>query len=466
MHRDSYYPNTIMEGTTLTVTQLNLMIARLLEQNLVKVRIRGEISNFSCAASGHWYFSLKDEQAQIRCVMFRGRNQLANFFPKDGQAIAINGMVSLYGPKGELQINAETLEPIGTGNLFLAFQQLKEALAKAGLFDRERKRPLPLYPRTVGIITSLQAAALADILTVFARRAPYLSICIYPAPVQGNEAAQKLAMMLDEANRRAEVDVVLLCRGGGSIEDLWAFNEEVLAQAIARSTLPIVVGVGHETDFTIADFVADVRAPTPSAAAELISKHYDELLHRIGTQHQRLRRCLLRYFELQTQRLDNLICRLPYPRDQLIAHQKILAHMIRRLNYEMKTRLLQAQTHLQEKRIYLAHASPRSNQLTEALKHTRVRFQQAHRRLFTQAYNRWQVAKRELLCLDPERTLARGYAVLFNQHGEVVRHPEQLAVAVPMQLQLAKGSVQLELSKIDIKNKSDKQLDLNENSML
>lgn len=459
-------PNTVMEGATLTVSQLNLMIARLLEQNLVRIKVRGEISNFSCAASGHWYFSLKDEQAQIRCVMFRGRNQFATFLPKDGQAIAINGMVSLYGPKGELQINVETLESLGAGNLFLAFQQLKETLAKAGLFDRERKRPLPVYPRTVGIITSLQAAALADVLTIFARRAPYLSICIYPAPVQGNEAAQKLAMMLDEANRRAEVDVILLCRGGGSIEDLWAFNEEVLARAIARSKLPVVVGVGHETDFTIADFVADIRAPTPSAAAELLSKHYAELLHILSTQNQRLTRCLLRYFELQTQRLDNLICRLPYPRDQLIEHQKILAQMTRNLNYEMKTRLLKAQTHLQEKAIYLSHTRPRSNQLNEALKHLQLRFQQAHARLFMQAYNRWQVAKRELLCLDPQRTLARGYAVLFNQRGDVVRHPEQLALAVPIQLQLAQGCAQLELSKIEIKNKSDNALDRNENSVL
>jgi len=233
----------------------------------------------------------------------------------------------------------------------------------------------------------------------------------------------------------------------------------VLARAIARSRLRVVVGVGHEIDFTIADFVGDVRAPTPSAAAELISRHYDELLHILSTQHQRLTRCLLRHFELQTQRLDNLICRFLYPRDQLIEHQKILAEMIRNLNYAMKTRLFKAQKHLQEKIIYLSQTKPRSAQLNEALKHVQIRFQQAHMRLFMQAYNRWQVAKRELLCLDPQRTLARGYAVLFNQHGDVVRHPEQLAVAVPIQLQLAQGCAQLELSKIEIKDKSDSALD-------
>lgn len=440
----------IVESVALTVGQLNLMIARLLEQNLAQVRVCGEISNFANAASGHWYFSLKDEQAQIRCVMFRGRNQSVNFFPKDGQAVEIKGLVSLYGPRGELQINVEALQQTGAGDLFLAFQRLKEKLAQDGLFDSARKRPLPLYPRSVGVITSLHAAALADVLTVFARRAPYLQIYIYPAPVQGIEAAHKLATMLDQVNQRAEVDVVLLCRGGGSIEDLWAFNEEVLARAIVRSQLPVVVGVGHETDFTIADFSADVRAPTPSAAAELLSKDRIELLRTLKTHQQRFKRCVQRHCEIQAQRLDGLSRRLPHPRARLMMCEQALEQIARKLLYEMTMHLLQARAHLREKTIHLTRARPHAEVLNAILKNAYMRLRQAHMHLLSQSYNRWQLAQRQLTCLDPQRTLDRGYAVLFNQYGEAVRNPEQLVTGVPMKLQVAQGRASIELSKIEL----------------
>lgn len=400
-----HFLNPVTEGVTLTIGQLNLVIARLLEQGLTLVRVQGEISNFSCAVSGHWYFSLKDEHAQIRCVMFRGRNQDVDFQPRDGQAIEAKGVVSLYAIKGELQLNVETLKVRGAGDLFIAFQRLKEKLATQGFFDVKRKRLIPIYPKSIGVITSLQAAALADVLTVFARRASHIPIYIYPAPVQGIDAAYQLAAIIEIANQRAEVEVLLLCRGGGSIEDLWAFNEEVLARAVLQSKLPVVVGVGHETDFTIADFVADLRAPTPSAAAELMSKHRDDLLCNINVLQQRLSRCLQRYFEAQTQRLDNLVRRLPYPR----------------MRFDI---------------------------LSESLNRIYVRLQHVYIRLLTQQRNRWQLAKMGLEYLDPQRTLDRGYAVLFDHQGEVVRSLEQLTIGVPMQLYIAQGCVQLQLSQV------------------
>src|SRR5437763_1970592 len=261
----------------LTVTALNQQVARLLERSFPLVWIGGEISNFTRAASGHWYFTLKDDAAQVRAVMFRGRAQYAGFTPREGDKVEVRALVTLYGARGDYQINVEAIRRAGVGALFEAFLRLKEKLTAEGLFDEDRKRPLPLFARAIGIVTSPQAAALRDVLTALRRRAPHVRVVLYPAPVQGQGAAEKIADAIRTASNRAEVDVLIVARGGGSIEDLWSFNEEIVARAIAATSMPVISGVGHETDFTIADFAADLRAATPTAAAELVAAHEEQL---------------------------------------------------------------------------------------------------------------------------------------------------------------------------------------------
>ncbi|EMH3366075.1 exodeoxyribonuclease VII large subunit, partial [Burkholderia multivorans] len=286
------------------VSALNRAISTTLERSFPLLWISGEVSNFTRAASGHWYFSIKDQQAQMRCVMFRGRAQYAEFMPREGDRIEVRAVVTMYEPRGEVQLNVEAVRRTGQGRLYEAFLRLKAQLEAEGLFAPERKRPLPAHPRAIGIVTSLQAAALRDVLTTLARRAPHVPVIVYPAPVQGAGAAEKLVAAVQTANARREVDVLLVCRGGGSIEDLWSFNDEALARAIAASELPVVCGVGHETDFTIADFAADVRAPTPTGAAELASPQRALLLRELVERERALARALARGLEQRAQQLD------------------------------------------------------------------------------------------------------------------------------------------------------------------
>ncbi len=448
MNTGFHFSHLSPASVALTVGQLNLAISGLLEKDLASVRVRGEVSNFTCAVSGHWYFSLKDDDAQIRCVMFRRRNQHLGFQPREGQALELAGSVSLYAPRGELQLNVEMACCLGAGDLFAAFQQLKNKLAALGLFDAARKRPLPSQPKAVGVITSLQAAALSDVLTVFARRAPHLRVIIYPAPVQGNDAATKLAAMIDLANLRAEVDVLLLCRGGGSIEDLWAFNEEVLAQAIAQSQLPMIVGVGHETDFTIADFVADLRAPTPTAAAEMASLDRQFLLQRVWQAGQHLQRSWRRYSENQAQRLDGLARRLLHPRLRLREYQRLVVQAKGTLVYALSLLLARTHTHVAQYRTRLLASRPQQDILHLRLNVIATRLGRAHSQLYGLAKNRLQTIEAALTLLNPHRTLERGYAVLLDKHGQAIRSPDQLAVGCELALRLEKGNATIVLAKV------------------
>src|SRR6201996_2975987 len=313
------------------VSALNRAIANTLERNFPLCWISGEVSNFTRAASGHWYFSIKDAGAQIRCVMFRGRAQHAEFTPREGDRIEVRALVTMYEPRGELQLSVEAVRRTGQGRLYEAFLRLKALLEAEGLFDPARKRALPSHPRAIGIVTSLQAAALRDVLTTLARRAPHVPVIIYPAPVQGAGGSAKLAAMVEAANARREVDVLIVCRGGGSIEDLWAFNEEGLARAIAESALPVVSGVGHETDFTIADFAADVRAPTPTGAAELVSPQRVLLLRDLDQRHASLARGFGRMMERRAQQLDWLSRRLVSPAERLARQRMHLQQLSARL---------------------------------------------------------------------------------------------------------------------------------------
>ncbi len=309
------------------VAELNRLAKELIERQLPLMWVAGEISNFMRAASGHCYFSLKDAQAQVRCVMFRHKAQLHDWKPENGMQIEVRATPSFYEARGEFQLNVEAMRRAGLGALYAAFEQLKARLSAEGLFAEERKQVLPRFPRAIGIVTSPHAAALRDVLTTLKRRMPAIPVIIYPTPVQGEGAAAKIAAALATADARAECDVLILCRGGGSIEDLWAFNEEVVARAIDACNLPVICGVGHETDFTIADFVADVRAPTPTAAAQLACPNCVDLRERAVQLYHRFKRVMERALERRMQHVDGLARRLVHPGERIASQLRDIAQL-------------------------------------------------------------------------------------------------------------------------------------------
>lgn len=449
--------------STFTVSQLNARARQLLEISFANVRVEGEISNLARPSSGHWYFTLKDSQAQVRCAMFRSRTALLKFQPKEGDLVEVRAKVSLYEGRGDYQLIVDAMRPAGEGALLLAFAQLKDRLQSEGLFNSEYKKPLPPSIRRVGVVTSATGAALHDILTVLKRRDPSIEVWIYPSPVQGKEASAQLIAAIERANRDNGVDVLILGRGGGSLEDLWCFNDEALARAIFHSRLPIISAVGHEVDFTIADFVADLRAPTPSAAAELVSRdqqvslhkvqqlaarllaarqrlhhYYQEQLHYLG---KRLR-APKRILEQKNQQLDQLEMRLvralqvqkqkkqhrlsslaqllnqQHPKHQLNLHtQKLHALEL----------LLQRAQHnqLQQKHQALVHLPKR---LEQSMKQKQQRLKQL---LATQA--------QLLQSVSPLSVLARGYAITQTVDGQVLRSYQDASVGSVVLTQLKEG---------------------------
>ena len=405
----------------LTVSELNRMARRALESQLPLLWVEGEVSNFMRAASGHWYFSLKDANAQVRCVMFRGRNQFADFTPANGDHVEIRALPSLYEARGEFQLGAEAIRRAGAGRLYEAFLKLKAKLDAEGLFDPARKRPLPRFPRSLGIVTSPQAAALHDILTALARRMPGLPVILYPTPVQGAGAGAQIAAAIRTAGARAECDVLLVCRGGGSLEDLWAFNDEAVARAIAASPMPVVSGVGHETDFTLADFAADLRAPTPTAAAELASPVRAELLLQLGNLARQLQHQLTRRQQTEMQRLDFLARRLIHPAEQLHRRQTELNQLEQRLRHASGTRLTTEQlriARLSQRLVTPIHVVRREQQRLDALG---LRARRAVEGGVAQ--HRLNLARlaSSLSHLNPEGVLARGYSIVQSESGKVVQ---------------------------------------------
>jgi len=301
----------------LSISELTQLIKFQLEQSFDYLWVEGEISNFRIPSSGHFYFTLKDEKSQIRAVMFRSQNRTLEFSPEDGLSVICRGRLNVYETRGEYQLILDYLEPKGLGALQLAFEQLKQRLAQEGLFDPDHKKPLPQLPRKIGIVTSPTGAAIRDILNIIERRFANVGILIYPVKVQGEGAAQEIATALQELNQMPEIDVVILARGGGSIEDLWPFNEEVVARAIYHSEIPVISAVGHEVDFTIADFVADLRAPTPSAAAELVVRNKDDLIYNLNTVYVRLKNSIRKIYEFNQSRFAFLQKRMPDPRKMI-----------------------------------------------------------------------------------------------------------------------------------------------------
>ncbi|WP_345811512.1 exodeoxyribonuclease VII large subunit [Paraburkholderia sp. PREW-6R] len=423
------------------VSALNRAIGTMLERSFPLVWVAGEVSNFTRAASGHWYFSIKDAQAQMRCVMFRGRAQYAEFTPREGDRIEVRALVTLYEPRGELQLNVEAVRRTGQGRLYEAFLRLKAQLEAEGLFAAERKRALPSHPRAIGIVTSLQAAALRDVLTTLSRRAPHIPVIVYPAPVQGVGVSGKLAAMVEAASSRREVDVLIVCRGGGSIEDLWAFNEEVLARAIAESAIPVVSGVGHETDFTIADFAADVRAPTPTGAAELVSPQRVLLLRELDQRHAALARGFGRMMERRAQQLDWLARRLVSPAERLARQRTHLQQLGVRLASagarpvrDARARFSLLQMRWQRWRPDLVAHQAKLDALSQRLDAALLRQHERQTARIATLAGRLEV-------LSPQRTLERGYAaVLDAQSGRAVRTPSSLKPGRRLTMHLAQGT--------------------------
>jgi exodeoxyribonuclease VII large subunit len=445
-----FSPSDAAEGReTLTVSALNRAVAGVLARGFPVVRVRGEIGNLTRASSGHWYFTLKDDAAQVRCVMFRGRNALVAFVPREGDEVELRASVGLYEARGEYQLTVESMERAGQGRLFEEFLRLKRRLADEGLFDEAAKRPLPALPRAIGIVTSLQAAALRDVVTTLRRRAPYARLIVYPVPVQGEGAGARIAAMLAAAGARREVDLLLLVRGGGSIEDLWAFNEEAVARAIRACPLPVVVGVGHESDITIADFAADLRAPTPTAAAELAAPEQGALRETVAAAAFRLQRYARLALQASQQRLDYAVRVLARPRAPIAGLQARVEHLRARLRSEARLRLGRARAGVGQLLARLARERPDAADAAAQLAALAARLRAAARRQLADRAGRLQRVQQGLAHLDPEAVLQRGYALALDGRGAVVSDAAQLHIGDVLTLQLARGRAAARVERVE-----------------
>ncbi len=421
----------------LTVGQLNRTVSALLQSTFSLVWVAGEISNFTRAASGHWYFTLKDASASVRAVMFRGSARLVGFSPREGDRIEVLARVSLYEARGDFQLGVEQMRQAGAGDLYQRFLRLKAALQAEGLFDPARKRPLPASPAAIGIITSPRAAALRDVLTTLRRRAPQLDVILYPASVQGAQAVTELIAALDAANRRAECDVLLLIRGGGSIEDLDAFNDERLARRIAASRLPVVSGVGHETDFTISDFVADARAPTPTAAAVLVCRDRAESREQLKRELLRLQRAQQAVRRIAEQRLDLSERLLRSPAQQLAERIAAVERAAARLARGMTATF---DAHRSRSRVAAgAIRAPRLEWPAARLDVARDALRRLQGAAVDSALRRVDFAEFSLGLVSPRAVLARGYAIVRDSAGRILRTPAQVVLGDALEIETAAG---------------------------
>lgn len=429
-----------------SVSRLNREVRFLLEGSFPSIWVEGELSNFVCPSSGHWYFSLKDSTAQLRCAMFKQNNRRFNqFTPKDGTLVLIKARISLYEGRGDFQLLVEHIEEAGEGKLRKEFEALKKRLLEAGLFKEDHKKPLPFLPKTIGVITSATGAAIRDILTVLHRRFSAANVIVYPTLVQGELAAPNIIKAIQTANRRAECDVLILARGGGSIEDLWPFNEEKVAYAIFESVLPIVSGVGHEIDFTIADFVADVRAPTPSAAAELVVPDQIDLQKNLKDQSKKLSRLIKHICQQVGQQIGwiNKQLQNQHPKrklleqsQQLDLHEASLVRLIFKLiaNQQAKSNTLQA-------RLLGLTPQHRVKSIQQQLSH----FQMTLKVKVTNQIQNYQQkltnCAAQLDTLSPLSTLNRGYAIAMDNENNVLRNTDHLSIGDQIEVRLAKGSL-------------------------
>ena len=427
----------------LTISQLNRAVAGLLDSSIPPLQVRGEISNFTRAASGHWYFTLKDSTAQVRAVMFRHRAQSVGFVPREGDSVQVSALAGFYQARGEFQLNVEAMRRAGAGDLYQRFVELRERLRGEGLFDEGLKRELPSHPRCIGIITSLQAAALRDVLTTLRRRAPQLPVVIYPSAVQGSEAPAGLIAALHAAARRAECDVLLLVRGGGSIEDLWAFNDERLAREIAGSPIPVVCGVGHESDFTIADFVADLRAATPTAAAQAAVADRRDSLALLQAIVRRLVTAGRRAQLTAEQRVDTAARLLRSPAARWQQRAGLLNALAMRLRAAGRQTLsLNRQRTESLGRQLVAPGLPALDTRVDALG---KRLARAAAVGTVRRHEFLQALSHKLDLVSPQAVLQRGYAIVQTDAGDVVRSAHEVSAGQSLQVQLARGALDVEV---------------------
>jgi len=438
------------KNRVLRVAELNFAIKQLLESSVPLLWVRGEISNLVRAASGHFYFSLKDDQAQVRCVMFRHKNQLLGDTVVNGRQVEVLAVVTLYEQRGDFQLTVEQIRPAGLGVLYERFAQLKLKLESEGLFDAASKRPLPSYPKRIGIVTSLQAAALRDVLTTLRLRLPSVPVVLYPAAVQGAGSAEQIAAAIRAASQRAECDVLIVCRGGGSIEDLWAFNEEVVARAIAASAIPVVSGVGHETDFTIADFVADERAPTPTAAAQRVVPDRQALLRTLRDLTQHLRRAQRNRLQNAIQTQDYLQRRLVHPAQQLQRQAQRLEQLRQRMQraYVYRKQHLNWQWQSLAQRLHAASGD--FARLQDRQASLAARLANAMRTLYAQRAAQAENIAQHLALLDPRQVLARGYSMVRDASGCVVSDASGLVAGAELRITFAQGWARTEVKEAGV----------------
>lgn len=446
--------NIAPETTTrdiFSVTRLNREVRAVLEGSFPLLWVQGEISNLARPASGHLYFSLKDRNSQVRCAMFKNRNRFLKFSPENGMEVIIRAGVSLYEGRGEFQLIVEELEPAGAGALQKAFEELKDRLFKEGLFESSHKKPVPLYPESIGIITSPTGAAVRDILHVLKRRYPRAGVIIYPVAVQGEGAAQQIVSALETAETRNECDVLILARGGGSLEDLWSFNEEIVARAIYTCSLPIISGVGHEIDFTIADFVADERAPTPSAAAEIVSPNTVQLIERLNVIRNKLLTQTHHRIKKYSELLGYYEKRLPHPARQLQNINQHLDGLNLRMVQSIKTVVAVKRSNLLKLSAEMNHYNPKQllklnydkcqhlgEQLKTGMTHYLKNLREKTERV---AYL--------LQAVSPQVTLERGYAIVTDpQSGRIIRNATLLKEGKEINTRLAKGEIISTVKKI------------------
>ncbi len=437
------YSSANSSQNTLTVTQLNRQVALLLEQQLGRLWVQGEISNFTQAASGHWYFTIKDERAAVKAVMFRGRSSRVGFIPKNGEKCRFYAAVSMYEPRGDFQLQVDSMERVGLGDLHAEFERIKAKLSAEGLFDPAKRLALVSTPRRIAVVTSLAAAALRDVLTTMRRRAPHVEVYVYPTAVQGIEAADQLCIALGQAIAHNNAEAVLLVRGGGSLEDLWSFNDERLARLIHASPIPVISGVGHETDFTIADFVADLRAPTPTAAAELSCQSWQQSNADLLGVLRNLQQVQARIIDKASMRLDHAAERLVSPQQRLAhkrqQHQAVLQRLARALSVTGQRQQLHHVCHR------LQRSLPQTQPAQQALHALQGGLLQSMQQQLKHQQQRLALAQQTLQALNPNAVLERGYAIVRNQKGTIIKNSLDTQINESLQVQLAHGHLHVKL---------------------
>ena len=436
----------------ISVSEINRRAKSILEENFPFVWIQGEVSNFFSAASGHWYFSLKDESSEIRCAMFANRSHRITFEPKDGDHLVLNGTLSIFEGRGQYQIIVEHIELAGEGALLKAFEELKKKLLTEGLFDDSHKKKLPSYPRSIAVVTSPDGAVIQDIINVLSRRSPFFNLTVVPTLVQGEKAAPLICEALNKASNLENIDLIILARGGGSIEDLWAFNNEEVARAIVNCPIPLVSAVGHETDFTISDFVADIRAPTPSIAAEIISQPYSELKETLEGYQSYLLKSVESQFDSQRTRITNLIKRIRHPGDKLREIGQKVDYLETALIQEMHQKVSFKKNQLNLTQLSLQQNSPQNK-----VKEAKVYLQNASKDLL-KAFNLKIERKRKLLgelvatieAVSPLSVLARGYSIISTEpDGKILSSSDQVKIGQTISAVLNKGSIKAEVKSKD-----------------